>query len=341
MLPVDCYYSNLIEDHDTHPVDIYRALHDDYSANPEKRDLQLEAKAHIAVQEWIDSGGLEAPATSKAALLAIHQRFCDQLPDRLLWVNDSNTHESLPVVPAELRRRDVQVGRHIPVSPGAVERFLDRFEGAYDRLGKTDAILAAAAAHHRLLWIHPFTDGNGRVARLMTHALLGQALDTGNIWSASRGLARSEARYKALLSGCDAPRRNDLDGRGTLSEEALADFTAFFLEMCLDQIHFMERLLEPSQLRARIATWAADAIRANQLAPKADIVLDALLDRGQIQRGELPYLLGVSDRQARRVVQSLFRAGAVHSHSPRSPLQPKFPATLAPRWLPGLLPEPP
>ena len=47
---MNCYYSNLIEGHNTHPVDIERALADDYSTDPEKRDLQLEAKAHIAVQ---------------------------------------------------------------------------------------------------------------------------------------------------------------------------------------------------------------------------------------------------------------------------------------------------
>jgi Fic family protein len=50
---MNCYYSNLIEGHDTHPVDIERALKNDYSQDRRKRDLQLEAKAHIAVQRWI------------------------------------------------------------------------------------------------------------------------------------------------------------------------------------------------------------------------------------------------------------------------------------------------
>ncbi len=59
---MNCYYSNLIEGHDTHPIDIERALNDEYSADPKKRDLQLEAKAHIAVQQWIDEGGLDGRA---------------------------------------------------------------------------------------------------------------------------------------------------------------------------------------------------------------------------------------------------------------------------------------
>ena len=50
---MNCYYSNLIEGHDTHPVDIERALKEDYSHDPKKRDLQLEAEAHIEVQQWL------------------------------------------------------------------------------------------------------------------------------------------------------------------------------------------------------------------------------------------------------------------------------------------------
>jgi Fic family protein len=55
-------------------------------------------------------------------------------------------------------------------------------EQVYSALGRAETILAAAAAHHRLLWIHPFADGNGRVARLMSHASLLEVLDTGSVW---------------------------------------------------------------------------------------------------------------------------------------------------------------
>ena len=109
-----------------------------------------------------------------------------------------------------------------PLALGAVPRFLKRFEEVYGRLSKTNAILNAAAAHHRLLWIHPFVDGNGRVARLMSHAMLLETLDTGAVWSVARGLARNVEAYKGHLAACDRTRRNDLDGRGDLSEEALA-----------------------------------------------------------------------------------------------------------------------
>ena len=189
---MNCYYSNLIEGHDTHPIDIERALKNDYSADPEKRNLQLEAKAHIAVQQWIDEGGLDGRALTTDGILEIHRRFCDLLPDDLLWIEDPATKRAdKNGSPANFARGDVEVGRHVPVSPGAVPRFLERFEEVYSKLGKTDTILAAAAAHHRLVWIYPFLDGNGRVARLMSHAMLLEALDTGGVWSIARGLARN------------------------------------------------------------------------------------------------------------------------------------------------------
>ena len=77
---MNCYYSNLIEGHAIHPVEIERALRDDYSTDPKKRNLQFEAKAHIAVQTWIDDGGIDGFALTAAGLRQIHRRFCDQVP---------------------------------------------------------------------------------------------------------------------------------------------------------------------------------------------------------------------------------------------------------------------
>lgn len=338
---MNCYYSNLIEGHDTHPVDIERALCNDYSADPRKRDLQLEARAHIAVERWIDGGNLGARAVTVDGLREIHRRFCELLPEEMLWVEEPDTHERLRVVPGELRRRDVRVGLHVPVSPGAVPRFLAHFEHIYGRAGRTDAILAAAAAHHRLLWIHPFLDGNGRVARLMSHAMLLDALDTGAVWSVARGLARNAAVYKGHLAQCDLPRRTDLDGRGNLSEEALASFTRFFLETCIDQVTFMEGLMQPDRLRTRILLWAEEETRMNSLPPKAGAVLEAVLYRGELPRGEAAELLGLTPRHARRIVAELLKRGVLVSRGPRDPLLLAFPAALASRWMPGLFPDRP
>jgi Fic family protein len=216
---------------------------------------------------------------------------------------------------------------------------MTRSEQAYRNLGKSDAILASAAAHHRLLWIHPFLDGNGRVARLMSYAMLRETLDTGGIWSVARGLARNETRYKALIAACDLPRRNDLDGRGNLSEEALAEFISFFLTTCIDQVDFMEKLVEPGRLRDRILIWAEEEVRGDRLPPKSGTVLEAVLYRGELPRADVTALLGVGDRQARRITSALLDQEVLTAESTRAPLRLAFPARLAGRWMPGLFPE--
>ena len=336
---MNCYYSNLIEGHNTHPVDIERALRDDYSDDPGMRNLQLEAGAHVAVQEWIDADGLTGKATTQQGIREIHRRFTELLPDEMLRAENPESGERIRVQPGTLRKRDVEIGHHVPISPGAVPRFLERFEEVYSNLGKAATILSAAAAHHRLLWIHPFLDGNGRVARLLSHAMLRDALDTGGIWSIARGLARQESAYKTHLAACDQPRRGDLDGRGSRSETALADFTRFFLQTCLDQVTFMEGLVEPNRLRARIRIWVEEEVRTNSLPFQSGDIMEAVLNRGELPRGEVSELTGTGDRQARRIVAVLHEAGILSAASTRAPLRIAFPAALASRWMPGLFPE--
>lgn len=339
VMATNCYYSNLIEGHETHPIDIERAMKEDYSADTEKRNLQLEAGAHIAVQRWIDGGGLVFSPAAVASLLEIHRRFSELLPKEFLRVENPDTGEVVSVVPGLLRDRYVRVGRHVPVSPGTVPRFMRRFESVYGGLGKSAAILACASAHHRLLWIHPFLDGNGRVARLMSDAMLSDILGTARVWSVSRGLARNEREYKSLLAACDSYRRNDLDGRGPLSEEALAAFTRFFLTVCIDQTDFMERLIMPGSLSDRILLWTEEEMRAGRLPPQSGIVMRDVFYRGELPRGEIPRLLGSSPRHARRVTSALLKREVLASRSTRAPLRLAFPAELAHRWLPGLFPE--
>ncbi len=166
-----------------------------------------------------------------------------------------------------------------------------------------------------------------------------ESLDTGAVWSVARGLARNVQAYKSHLAACDLPRRNDLDGRGPLSEESLVEFTRFFLTTCLDQVAFMENLIRPDELRTRIQLWAEEEIRLDRLPPKSGTVLEAVLYRGELPRGDAAAVVGTGDRQARRVVSALVNRGVLVSASTRAPLRLAFPAALASRWMPGLFPE--
>jgi Fic family protein len=85
LLPAEGHYSNLIEGHDTRPIDIERALNSDFAAEPTRRDLQLEAAAHIAVQAAIDTGAIDASQVLSVLATEIHRQFYGRLPDSLRW----------------------------------------------------------------------------------------------------------------------------------------------------------------------------------------------------------------------------------------------------------------
>jgi Fic family protein len=334
----NCYYSNFIEGRVTKPIDIERALNEDFSKEPEKRNLQLEAKAHIAVQAWIDDDGLNGEANSLKSILEVHKRFCEQLPDELLWVEDKRTGRRERVVPGAVRNFNVAVGDHEAVSYGAVPRFLNRYEHVYNRLEPAQAVLSAAAAHHRLLWVHPFADGNGRVTRLISYATLLYALNSGGLWSIARGLARRKDDYLASLAACDQTRPLKSGGIGHLNEGNLSTFTGFFLNVCIDQIDFMSDLMKPQELERRVLKWVKTEEEAKRLPNKSSTLLEILLYRGEIPRKEVPSILDLQERQAQRVLADLRAAGAISSVHHKAPWRLHLSARLAPAWVPGIYP---
>jgi Fic family protein len=335
---MNCYYSNLIEGHNTYPIDIDRALAGDFDQDRKKRNLQLEAKAHIEVQRMIDLGAAPSPAVSVDFILWVHREFCKRMPEDLLRVENPDTKEKLKVIPGKLRERDVKVGRHIPPAPDELKAFLDRFVEAYTakHLSKLRRIIGVAAAHHRLLWIHPFLDGNGRVARLFSHARLRELEIASELWSISRGLARNVAEYRSRLMAADEPRRGDLDGRGNLSLTTLEEFCRFFLSTCVDQLTFMESLLEPSALLNRIQIWAEEELRAKRILRGSWPLLREAVFTGEFPRGRAPELTGYQERQARTVLNNLIDAGYLVSETTRSNVRLGLPIKILDRWFPRL-----
>jgi Fic family protein len=337
---MNCYYSNLIEGSPTRPRDIERALQDDYDKAPETRSLQLEARAHIAVQAMIDRGEAPAPRPTVDFLCWAHREFCSRLPEELLWGENPDTGKRLKVEPGIFREVGVSVGRHVPPHADNLRHFMSRFEAAYnpDRLSKVQQIIAIAAAHHRLVWIHPFLDGNGRVARLFSHAWL---LDMGigsSLWSVSRGLARSVNEYKDRLMAADSPRKGDLDGRGNLSHQELVNFCRYFLQTAIGQIEFMRKLLDADSLLARMRLHVEEQVMMKQLPKGAFQLLREALLAGEFRRGNAAEITGYQERAARDVLGLLLEKGYLKSDNARGPVRLGFPIDAVERWLPQLYP---
>ncbi|MGE4317732.1 MAG: Fic family protein [Deferribacterales bacterium] len=336
---MNCYYSNLIEGHPTRPKDIQDAMNGDFSDNSETRDLQLEAKAHIEVQRQIDYGthGFDE-IVSEGFIKWIHQEFYKELPDSLKFVTDDKGSR-VEVEAGKFRTRDVVVGRHIGVPHENISDFIDKFCKSYDieKLGKHEQMAAAAASHHRLLWIHPFLDGNGRVARLFSHAYLKSIGIGSDLWSVSRGLARESEQYKQMLAKADATRSGDLDGRGSLSLSGLQDFSIFFLKCCIDQVEFMGRLIDQKGLLDRIEAYMGLLISKEGIHPKSFKLLAYAVKEGEFRRGEAADIMGIQSRTvASQTLSELLRRGLLVSADKKAPVSLGITEEAKEFWLPGL-----
>ena len=342
---MNCYYSNLIEGHHTSPLDIERALAKEYASDPAQRALQLEAEAHVEVQRLIEEKvkATSVDVLSSAFLQWIHAEFYRRLPEDFLVVKDPDGKASHRVMPGELRTVEVHVGRHVAPKAAALPGMLEYFSQQYrpDGLSPIQRVVALAASHHRLLWIHPFLDGNGRVVRLMTNALLIKAgLDANGLWTPARGLARQQKQYYQYLAAADEKRRNDYDGRGNLSEQGLGEFCKFFLETCIDQARYMSRQLEIASLDKRIDSYIALMAAEKKVRPEASRVLREVLVRGEVHRGEAERISGLKERTARDMLSQLLKEKLITSDSPKGKIRITFPVSACYYYFPQLFQGP-
>lgn len=334
---MNSYYSNRIEGQSTHPAHIERALRQDFSATPDVARRQRLALAHIEAERELEPRvDSEAQALSSAFVREAHRRLYERLP-----AEDRRTDDGRDIVPGGLRCHDVSVGRHQPPAWASVPLFLDRMDAVYGRLKGVDALLyTVAAANHRMMWTHPFEDGNGRAVRLQTHGALFPM--SGGLWSVNRGLARDRDRYYLMLDGADAMRQGDLDGRGNLSEKALWDWCSYFLDVCTDQVDFMACMLDLDSLRQRLHAFVLTQRASGagiEYREEAVLPLQMLAAAGTLTRGDFSRMTGLEERTARKVISRLLKDGLLRSEGPRDVLRLGLPLHALNILFPNLYPE--
>jgi Fic family protein len=205
-------------------------------------------------------------------------------------------------------------------------------------------VIAVMCAHHRLAWLHPFADGNGRVMRLFTDAALKAiGMESEGIWCLSRGLARRAADYKAMLARADQLREGDLDGRGQLSQAALMGFCEFMLDTALDQVQYMSELLVLDNMQDRITKYiqARNDGRVAGLGgikEVAGLILYNAFVQGKLKRALALELCGMPERSARRLLEQLKDEGLLSETSSRSDLYWEIPEHAEPWYFPLLTP---
>jgi len=341
---MNSYYSNRIEGQHTLPLEIEQALHNHYATDSDKARRQRLALAHMATEAQLESlwpqwdvQKIWAPQT----VLDIHQDLFARLPesDRM----QGTGAQAQVLQPGQWRQREVSVGRHAAPSAAALPDFMQRWSQFYGGVRRGEMqVLAMAAAHQRLAWIHPFLDGNGRVARLHSHLVLGHLGLTNGLWSPLRGFARNQDRYYALLAAADEPRAGDLDGRGNLTESGLLAWMDYVLEVCLDQVDFMAQQLSLDRMKDRMAACLAyeeQVVRQGVRTESLRALHYLFAAQAELDRADFKAMLGLGDRQATAQVSALLKRGLLLTDSPYGKLKLGVPQHALRFYFPNLWPE--
>ncbi len=343
------YYSNRIESEGTHPLEIEAAMKRKFSDDAKARDLQMLSLAHIETQQWVEkqfSDGSVTSPYSQDFIEGVHRHLYSQEGmEPFLQIMDEG--RQIKMQPGELRKHDVSVAKHIAPKMEEVGSLMMRYADLYDRsltrpMGTR--FIHLLASHHRLLWIHPFIDGNGRTARLaLDGAFYATGIEGYGLWNISRGLARNIDEYRSVLKHADMIRQGSLDGRGALSSGALKEFVMFMLTCAEDQVDFMGRYLKLDKLTERLDAYVrhtqAGMFDMESLPKNSNAIFKELLMYGEINRGRVPALIGAKERTGSKVIKELTERGYLTSNMPKGPIRLKIGTHLANYLFPGLVPE--
>ena len=343
MLTVNSYYTNAMEGNPSKLKDINKALNGQFAAETSARNFQLEHVAHIRTQKKMEqrlSNEKDLNICSPEFLCWIHKTFYEALPTKMQTTR-TESGEIIPIIPGEIREQGIVVGlHHAPERRSEIAALLDTFSKRLNplKLNPLEKLTALAASHHRLLWIHPFADGNGRVARLFTAAFAERAgIAANHLWSASRAFARNRVAYDEHLTRADQPPRNSFDGRGPLSEEGLIAFCEYFLACCLDQIKYTAGLLALEGLETRFKRILRISVDEGTLSAGSCEVMERLFYQGEIVRGDVQKICHVKERRASTIIRELLETEFAHSPSAHGPLRLKISPETATYLFPDLV----
>lgn len=252
--------------------------------------------------------------------------------------------EIVETLPGKFRNTAVIVQNHVPPLAEVIPAFMSKLENAYKYSLTNESLLLKriidiGAAHHRFLFIHPFADGNGRVARLFSDACFAKTgLNKHGLWFISRGLARNRNEYYAHLHNADQKRYNDYDGRGNLSMKGLEDFCSFFLKTAIEQVAFMKTMLEPTGLLERAKGFCDRMVAKDELPKEAFYILEIALLKGYVPKKDVERFTGKSENTARKIARALVDKGLLLPGEKLDPYKIAFPTRYTPYFFPNLYP---
>lgn len=350
---INSHYSNSIEGIVSSYVEIEAGLRQEYTPFSAERCKQEIGAAHVQVEKTLMREVLAHPevnVSNPAFIAQIHRTFFSKLPPEHQYTHEGGHFTNTLVLAGSFR--DHPVGTNgpygvIPLGP-ATKAELRGNMAAFGHLYNPDGfkgseakMVAMAAAHLKLGWLHPFRDGNGRTIRLHSSLFMARlGVNTKNLWSLSRGLGIRRSEYmNSLFIGNPQPEREDRQ-RIRFRSENVAMFCEHFLTIAKEQVDFMRGQLRLRTVSDRIDRFAAEhlvgsAYGRNKM--EAARLLRAVFNEGSIERAKLPQILPtLSERTIRNITSGLVREGLLETAHIKAPFTIGLPDKAMAGYFPDL-----
>lgn len=354
---INSHYSNSIEGIVSSYVEIEAGLRKEYTPISAERYKQEIGAAHVQVEKAVMRDVLAQPdvnVSAPAFVAQIHQAFFSKLPPEHQFTHDRHGFTRVPVMPGEFRDEPIGIhgkllGQEVNMQIGPetgkdlranMRAFGDLYH-QHNFKGSEAKMVAMAAAHLKLGWLHPFRDGNGRTIRLhSTFFMAACGINRSNLWSLSRGLSEKRAEYyNSLFIGNPQPEGENRKLIRFRSEN-VAMFCEDFLTIAKEQVEFMRGQLRLRTVSDRIDRFAVEHLVGSTYGRnkmEAARLLRAVFNEGSIERAKLPQILPtLSERTIRNITSGLVREGLLETAHIKAPFTIGLPDKAMAGYFPDL-----
>lgn len=216
--------------------------------------------------------------------------------------------------PGAYRIAHVRIAKadHVPPDAVRVPEYMTELINFVNRADRPKYdLMKVALAHHRFAWIHPFGNGNGRVVRLFTYALLikygFQVTAAGRLLNPAAVFCADRNKYYAQLANADS---------GT--DEALEAWCTYVLTGVRDELRKVSRLTDYDHLQNAILLPAVTHARQRQsITAQEEAVLSATIKAGTVKAGDLEAVMpGLNMNQRTYQIRKLVENGMLQPIKP-------------------------
>lgn len=267
----------------------------------------VESRLEARPIAWSDQ--LREMVNIEEAMSFIDQNFesGQEVTERLLRELHAITVKGLEregdATPGAYRQKPVQISQseHLPPDAMLVSQYMTELVGFINRVdpAKYD-LIKVALAHHRFAWIHPFSNGNGRVVRLLTYTLLIKygfnVKAGGRVLNPTAVFCNDRDHYYAMLGLAD-----------TGLTEGLEKWCVYVLSGMHAELQKVDRLTDSNYLNDRILVPALHYARQRELVTALEEeVLLTTARRGTVKASDLHAVTkGLSERQRTYLISKL------------------------------------